>query len=193
LQKDSRVGIKMPKSGIYTRGCAGIASIFTIAMLALAGSAPGSNLIVQYRGDSLRTGQAGYEATYSPQLAWQYKTGTTCSASPIVSSNGTVYFGAYDRYFYAVSSGGSLAWRSNRYSTSIVGSAGLGSSGTVYFATIGGSIYALNASGTSDWSSPCYIPSAAINASVLIGNNGTLYIGADNNSVYAIDKNGAVM
>ncbi|MCE5323002.1 PQQ-binding-like beta-propeller repeat protein [bacterium] len=181
----------MPILNARLKGCLCTASILIAAVSAFAVRGNCLQPASQYRGNTLRTGQIGYTATYSPGLDWQYSTGTTCSASPIIASNGTAYFGAYDRYFYAVEGNGSLAWRSSRYSSSIIGSAAVASNGIIYFATLSGSIYAFNSDGTSNWASPCKI-AGAVNGSMLIGEDGTLYVGSDNNRIYAVDSSGAI-
>ena len=146
----------------------------------------------QYRDDSLRSGNSDYVATYAPYKEWQYSSGTTCSASPIISQNGTVYFGGYDRYFRAVSSSGSLLWKSTKYSSSIISSAAVGNNGVIYFSTLGGTICALGANGDSQWANPCTLAGGNVGGAILLGNDGTLYVGADNSRVYAINPDGTI-
>ncbi len=63
--------------------------------------------------------------------------------SPVVGSDGTIYFGVYDSYyFFAVNPDGSLKWM-YRTSSLIESSASIGSDGTIYFGTFGGNLYAI--------------------------------------------------
>ncbi len=42
---------------------------------------------------------------------WSFSTGLYVSSSPAVATDGTVYFGSQDRYFYALLADGSLKWK----------------------------------------------------------------------------------
>ncbi|MCL5105255.1 MAG: hypothetical protein M1133_14250, partial [Armatimonadetes bacterium] len=160
------------------------ATLAALILLASAGTAQSLAQFPMFRGDPQRTGRSQLEAGSDPKIAWTYKTGTTCSASPVVGEDGGVYFGAYDKYFYSITSGGSLAWQV-RANSIISGTAAVDADGSICFGTLGGRVYSLASSGDPDWSSPYSIGSSGISGAMLIGNNGMVYYGADNSYVYA--------
>lgn len=166
-------------------------TIFALAALVeIANPAHAAPQYPLFRADAQRTGRAAYTCTYKPKLSWTYGTGANCGASPVVGEDGTAYFGASDRYFYAITGGGSLAWK---LMTGVIsGSAAVSADGSVYFGTSGGRLYALNANGTCKWPSPFSIGSEGIDGAVLADDSGNVWFGAKNNYVYALNPDGSL-
>ena len=100
--------------------------VFALALLLASAnttlSAPQAGLS---RYDRMRTGRTTFAAPTNPKFDWNYATGSSCSATPVIAEDGTVYFGATDKYLYAITKTGSLAWR-YRANSSITGSAAIG-------------------------------------------------------------------
>jgi len=71
-------------------------------------------------------------------------------ASPALDTNGVVYFGSWDKNFYALNLDGSKKWQ---FPTAgeIVSSAAIGSDGTIYFGSHDKSFYALTPGGQKRW------------------------------------------
>ena len=74
---------------------------------------------------------------------WSYPADGIIRFSPVIGSDGTIYFGSNDDNFYAVSPEGKLKWK--YYSASDVkGSAAIGADGVIYFCTNDTKLHALN-------------------------------------------------
>ncbi|MHA1251575.1 MAG: hypothetical protein ACTSRP_16405, partial [Candidatus Helarchaeota archaeon] len=46
-----------------------------------------------------------------PSKPWAFKMGKASTCAPVIGSDGTIYVGSGDRYFYAVNYDGSLKWK----------------------------------------------------------------------------------
>ena len=155
-------------------------------LMCAGGRAHAAAQLPMFRSDAQRTGRTNYAATYDPRLAWTYTTGASISASPIIGQDGTVYYGAYDKNLYAVSSTGTRTWR---YTTDgmITGSAATGADGSIYFGTSNGKLYGLNSDGTPKWATPYATGNQTTSVPILVGNDGIVYFGGDNYRVYALN------
>ena len=143
-----------------------------------------------FRYDCQRTGRTTFPATFDPVFVWQYSPGINSGVTPVVGEHGTVYFGALDKHFYAITGTGALAWRFRIFSP-VAGSAAIGPDGTIYFATHSGKLYALNSDGTTKWDRSYGLGPLGATASVLLGGDGVIYFGAENGNLYAVDVDGA--
>src|SRR5947208_14324450 len=63
------------------------------------------------RHDTRNTGESPIIAHYHADRPWTYSTGKGIFSSPIVGSDGAVYFGSAATYFYALDPNGKLRWR----------------------------------------------------------------------------------
>jgi len=77
----------------------------------------------------------------SGDVRWTYTTGGMTIFGPIIGSDGTVYQGSWDQYFYAFNPDGTLKWK-YLTSGSVSYSASIGPDGTVYVP--GGDAHAVN-------------------------------------------------
>lgn len=141
----------------------------------------------EFRGDARRTGRANVHLVYNPTVQVVYRTGSGCSASPVIGQSGVVYYGAYDRCFYGIAPDGTLAWP--RYATSdlIITSAAIAADGSVYFGTAGGAVHALYPDGASKWQAPFRAGNQAISGAITVGANGSVCFASDNGRVYSLD------
>jgi outer membrane protein assembly factor BamB len=110
-------------------------------------------------------------------------------ASPTVATDGTIYVGASNSNFYAITPDGKMKWlyEAEREVAGIWSTAALGADGnTLYFGANKGGIYALNrADGSVRWQ--FNIPGAVYNSPTL-DSQGRLYTGSTIGHVFALDS-----
>nr|WP_319374820.1 chitobiase/beta-hexosaminidase C-terminal domain-containing protein [uncultured Methanobacterium sp.] len=146
------------------------------------------------------TGSAGhlYAFTRDGSPKWTYTITLDSNESfimiyspPVVSSNGTIYFGTETRTtdnewtgsLYAINSEGNLLWKYYIGQTEWGNAPSIGADGTIYTGSLNGNIYALNPNGTPKWT---YTTGGSIYSSPVIDSNGTLYIGSTDGVLYTI-------
>jgi len=124
--------------------------------------------------------------TQTGNLKWRYKTGDWVGSSPAIGSDGTIYFGSWDSYLYALNPDGNLKWR---YKTGdwVRSSPAIGSDGTIYFGSWDSCLYALNPDGNLKWR---YKTGDWVRSSPAIGLDGTIYFGSCDNCLYALNPDG---
>lgn len=120
------------------------------------------------------------------ELLWSYKTGSSIESSPVIGTDGTIYVGSHDGFFYAFNKDGSVKWKVKltepsydarwNVSKAIMASPAIASDGTVYINTASGYLHALIPSGNEKWRFPIRWSSDFWN-SPNIGPDGTIYIG----------------
>lgn len=116
------------------------------------------------------------------ELVWRYGTGNRVISSPAIGPDGTIYFGSWDDYIYALSSSGIRKWKYQTGSL-VTSSPAIGPDGTVYCGSWDGYIYALSPTGTLKWRFQTgydNTPSPAISS------DGTVYFGLDDGYFYAL-------
>jgi len=106
-------------------------------------------------------------------------------SSPGIAPDGTIYFGTYGGYVYALAPDSTLKWRF-RTGGWVFKPAVIDSDGTIYIGSDDHFVYALNPDGTLKWR---YQAGAWIN-SPAIGVDGTLYAGTGDGILYALDRQG---
>jgi len=65
----------------------------------------------EMRHDQRNTGASSILARYHGDSPWSFSTGKGLFPTAVIGTDGTVYFGSADTYFYAVSPSGRLAWK----------------------------------------------------------------------------------
>lgn len=127
---------------------------------------------------------------------WRFKTDNWIESGPCISTDGTIYFGSFDRYLYALNPDGSLKWK---YKTNgwIWSTPAIVEDGTIYIGTFGDYLYAVNPNGTLKWNfwAGSY---ASITSSPAIAPDGTIYFGAmgpnleeELGRIYAVNPDGS--
>lgn len=155
-----------------------------------AGSAITSPAAVAAEDGSIYFGVSGqFMALYSngtPKWASAFRfTSNSTPGSPLVDGNGVIYFGADDKYIYAVNPDGTLKWRYLTGGAIRQALAMSPDSSTVYATSADGHIYAVSATdGTMKWKSSIINPT--YNAAV--GDNGTVYVGSSSGIFYALSS-----
>ena len=123
---------------------------------------------------------------------WNTATNAAVEASPVIGSDGTVYVGSTDGFFYALnSSDGSIKWTNSDPMGFVVSSAAIGASGTLYFGCNDSNLYAVNSSdGTTAWT---YATGAPITSSPTVAADGTIYVGSWDGNLYAVSSTGSLV
>ncbi|HWP59779.1 MAG TPA: PQQ-binding-like beta-propeller repeat protein [Candidatus Acidoferrales bacterium] len=149
-----------------------------------------------YRGDFKRTGRTSHKGPATNQLRWVFSTGRSekeggIETDPVIGPDGTVYIGANNGIFYALSpADGSIRWVfPTEFDTfAIYSTPAVDQQGIAYFGAKDGKVYAVRAPqrgimgelvwsislGTTIQTSPAFTP------------DGTLVIGADDWAYYGI-------
>ncbi len=139
-----------------------------------------------FRHDPLHTGRSPFTGPQVPEMVWRYGTGDWVYSSPAIDTDGTVYFGSHDNYFYAVRHDGSLKWRF-KMSGKVYSSPAISSDGTVYVGCNDQWLYAINSDGSLDWK---FATGGRIRSCPVIGQNGYIYFGSADSHFYALDSEG---
>ncbi len=106
---------------------------------------------------------------------------------PAIGSDGTVYFGCWDNFLYALDPvDGSLLWRFETGNL-IVASPAVAADGTVYVGSGDGIFYALNPDGSLKWAFPT---TDDLDSSPAIAEDGTIYFGSGEGIFYALNPDG---
>ena len=118
-------------------------------------------------------------------LKWSFDTGDGVESSPAIGPDGTVYFGSYDGYLYAVTDAGSQGVLQWKFLTgdAIDGSPTVDGDGVIYFGSRDSNVYALYPDGTVKWTFPT---GDGIECSPTIDDRGYLYIGSMDGNMYAL-------
>ncbi len=156
----------------------------------------------KFRANELQNGRTSVDPVVKENLKpWEFKTGKGIFSSPVVDSEGTVYVGSADHFFYAIDKTGKLKWK---FPTGeiIDSSALLDNKGRVYFGSGDGHVYCLKRSNgeklwdfkadtTAEVKEKFDIKTFNVNwfeGNISILKDGTLLAPNDNYLVYAIDR-----
>jgi outer membrane protein assembly factor BamB len=123
-------------------------------------------------------------------LRWKFRTGDRIRSSPAVGSDGTIYVGSDDGYFYAINPDGSLKWKFKTGKEWIRSSPAVGSDGTIYVGSNDGYFYAINPDGSLKWKFKNN--GGWIRSSPAVGSDGTIYVGSNDYYLYAFNPNGTL-
>jgi serine/threonine-protein kinase len=118
-------------------------------------------------------------------LLWEFKTGGEVFSSPSIGANGTVYFGSYDQYVYALDGkSGAKKWEFKTKGP-VRASPAIGPDGTVYIGSRDRKVYALDGkTGAKKWE---FETGGEVLSSSAIGSDGTVYFGSEDKKIYALD------
>ncbi len=168
-----------------------------------------------FHGNLQLTGLSPYDTSHiDGTVKWTFKAGEGIESSPVVGTDGTIYFGAHDGYLYSVNKEGKLKWKlkigtpigkmagytetggeakSFIYdaNTSIPGSPAIGKDGTVYIASRDQYLFAISSDGKEKWKFPLGVAFDSW-SSPLIGSDGTIYMTSakPKGGLYAINPDG---
>ena len=110
-------------------------------------------------------------------------------SSPAVAADGTIYFGSYDYYLYALSPSGVLKWK---YPTEsyVESSPAVTTNGTIYFGSDDYYLYALSPNGSLKWK---FLAGDYIDSSPALSSDGTVFVGCYDGYLYAVGGPSAVV
>jgi len=127
--------------------------------------------------------------TSNGTLKWKFPVAGAIWSSPVIGSDGSIYFGSEDDYIYALYPNGTLKWQ---YLTgvAVLSSPAIGSDGTVYCGSHDTYLYALYPdNGTLKWK---YKTDNWIRVSPCIANDGTIYVVSLDNYLHAVNPDGSL-
>ncbi|MCK5560330.1 MAG: PQQ-binding-like beta-propeller repeat protein, partial [Thermoplasmata archaeon] len=140
-----------------------------------------------FHHDVKHTGLSPYNTSdNNGTLIWNFTTGDSISSSPVIDSNGTIYFGSWDNNLYAIYSNGTEKWNFIT-GADIYQSPAIGFDGTIYVGSNDDNLYAIYPNGTKKWN---FQITQNIESSPTIGPDGIIYFGAGDYNLYAIYPNG---
>jgi outer membrane protein assembly factor BamB len=108
----------------------------------------------------------------------------------VIGPDGTIYFGCFDCYFYAINPDSSLKWK-YKMDNWIWSVPAIAEDGTIYIGSYDDYLYALYPSGTLKWK---FNAGGSISSSPAIGDDGTIYFGTmrgfDKGDIFAVNPDG---
>jgi len=122
-------------------------------------------------------------------LKWSFDTEDGVESSPAIGPDGTIYFGSYDSYLYAITDEGTegkLKWKF-KTGDQIDGSPTVDGDGIIYFGSRDSTLYALYPDGTVKWT---FQAEGGFESSPAIDDSGYLYIGSFDGYLYAVGTGG---
>jgi len=139
-----------------------------------------------------RSGLSPYDtSSNNGQLKWSIETGGSVR-SPVIGSDGSIFFASYNEILYAINPDGSEKWNFiiDGYSHM---SPAIASDGTIYVGTLDRVLFALDPNGTEKWNLTTEGP---VTTSPVIGLDGTIYLGISDNPcpypmLIALNPNGS--
>jgi len=142
-----------------------------------------------YCHDVKHTGRSPYSTANNPYVEkWRFNTitGGWLATSPILSSDGTIYFGV-GLDLYALYLNDTPKWI-KRINYEMLGSTpAIDENGTIYIGTWGYIFYAIYPNGTTKWG---FNTHEIIADSPAIAKDGTIYFGTMDNTIFAVNSNG---
>jgi outer membrane protein assembly factor BamB len=138
--------------------------------------------------DNHHTSQSPYSTAHIDGLEkWRFRCDWV-EGGPVIDSDGTIYFGDFDYYLYALYPDGTFKWK---YKTGglIWSVPAIAEDGTIYACTFGNYLHAINPDGTEKWNFNAH---DSIVSSPAIAEDGTIYFGTmgTGHRIYAVNPNG---
>jgi len=112
----------------------------------------------------------------------------SCSSTPAVAPDGTIYVGTYLGYFMAYTPDGRIKW-SFKTGLEIKSSPAIADDGTVYFGSRDRKFYAFTPAGKLKWA---FATGAWVDSSPAIAADGTVYFGGWDKFFYAFNPDGSL-
>ncbi len=128
-----------------------------------------------------------YALSIDGDLLWNFKTNHFVATCPTVYKN-TIYFGSYDKYFYALkASSGDFVWRC--LTNGGIESSPIIKNDTIFFGSVDGFIYALRLDGFMEWK---FMTNHTVGCSPII-NNDIIFIGSFDGYLYSLTLDGELI
>jgi outer membrane protein assembly factor BamB len=141
--------------------------------------------------DNRHTSQSPYSTADTTSLEkWRFKTDNWVEGGPALDSDGTIYFGCFDRYLYALYPDGVEKWK-YKLDGWIWSTPAIDADGIVYIGCAFGLytqyLYAINSNGTLKWK---FSGVNKITSSPAVSEDGIIYFGDWNGFINALNPNG---
>ena len=119
---------------------------------------------------------------------WEFLTGGWVDSSPALANDGAIYFGSWDKSFYALNADGTKRWQ---FTTpgEIVSSPAIGADGTIYFGSHDRKFYALAPDGRKKWE---FATGGPIISSPALNKDQCLYFTSVDGCLYALNLDGSL-
>jgi outer membrane protein assembly factor BamB len=164
-------------------------SFFQGALRGNAANADSQPIWPMFHYNVQHTGQCPYNTSKNNgRLKWRYQTGDEIRSSPAIASDGTIYVGSDDKYFYAINPNGTIKWEFET-GDEIRSSPAIASDGTIYVGSNDHYLYAINPNGTIKWE---FETGNDVRSSPAIASDGTIYVGSYDHYLYAINPDGTL-
>jgi len=119
------------------------------------------------------------------EIQWEFKTGTTIVASPLIGADGVIYVTSWDSYLYALWPNGALKWKfKTNAALSSSPKMSTAGDGVIYFGAGSKEIIALDNNGLVKWK---LAVDGAVYSTAAINDDGVLFIGSLDTKLYAVD------
>jgi len=137
--------------------------------------------------DARHTGRSPYSTAGNTGVEiWRFKTEGPVDGGPVIGDDGTIYFGDWAYYFYALYPDGTFKWK-YRTNGGITSTPAIGDDGTVYIGSWDHKLYAFKPNGFLKWK---FNAGSNIASSPTIAEDGTIYIGSSGKKLCAVNPNG---
>jgi outer membrane protein assembly factor BamB len=139
--------------------------------------------------DVRHTSQSPYSTAHIDGLEkWRFRC-KWVEGGPAIDNDGTIYFGCFDYYLYALNPDGSLKWKYKTGDTVLGSSPAIAEDGTIYIGSWDDYLHAVNPDGTRKWR---FCSHDNIFSSPAIADDGTIYFGTMGTgyNIYAVNPNG---
>ena len=107
---------------------------------------------------------------------------------PTIGDDGTIYFGSWDNYLYALYPNGTMKWKFSCYD-GISLSPAIGPNGTIYVGDYNGKIFSVDSYGNENWR---FQTGDWVISSPAIDKNGVIYVGSFDGTFYALNPDGTL-
>jgi outer membrane protein assembly factor BamB len=137
--------------------------------------------------DAHHTGRSPYSTAGNTGVEiWRFTAEGMITGGPVIGDDGTIYFGDWADYFYALYPDGTFKWK-YRMGGTISSTPAIGDDGTVYIGSWDHKLYAFKPNGFLKWK---FNAGSNIASSPTIAEDGTIYIGASGKKLCAVNPNG---
>jgi outer membrane protein assembly factor BamB len=140
--------------------------------------------------DLHHTGRSPYSTIDTWDEKWRFETDNWVEGGSVIGDDGTIYFGCFDRYLYALYPDGSLKWK-YKLDGWIWSTPAIDADGIVYIGCAFGLytqyLYAIYPNGTLKWK---FSGVNKVTSSPAVGEDGIIYFGDWNGWINALNPNG---
>lgn len=179
--------MKLPRDSIMNKWTK-MVYILALAIMCAATSYATDHQWPIYGHDNQRTGLSQYTGTVTGVLRKTYTTGDDINDSPVIDSEGNIFFVSNDRHIYALSSDFSLKWSYQSTNSLVSGGIALDSNGRIYHQPWTGGLHCINSNGTLAWTNTSCANAAG---KPIIGGSSDIYVLKSGDRLFSLNSNGS--